>query len=86
MELVYQNMIYSFNCVYKDGLVSAGCDYSERKLLRCFCDDKKNKAEHDDVFKPHFFYGEQEYLWCEPAHFQGDCVAGHAKDHTENHD
>lgn len=41
MELVYQNMIYSFNCVYKDGLVSAGCDYSERKLLRCFCDDKK---------------------------------------------
>lgn len=62
MELVYQNMIYSFNCVYKDGLVSAGCDYSERKLLRCFCDDKKNKAEHDDVFKPHFFYGEQEYL------------------------
>ena len=54
----YQAYREALNCQYdKYGLVSSGCDYSKCKFLCDFCDDKKDKAEHDDVFEPHFFYG-----------------------------
>ena len=70
----------------KNRFVPAGSEEAERQFLCSFGDQKKDQAEHNDVFQPHFLDCHEKYLWSQTAHVEADGIACHAEYHAENHD